>query len=883
MVGVHIRNEDNMFGLLEYRNSCNLGDEIQTLAAAQFLPKVDALVDRDTSEITWLGPGSQERVRVIYNGWFDGQYSRWPPGSGIEPMLVSFHVNETDHSMDSMYDVLRPAATPTRIAGHRAFLKLYEPIGCRDTHTEKMMRAAGIKTYWSGCMTLTLRVPGARRGCEVLAIDVHRPAVRALYRAQVPEALRCEATELAQTTEARTHSEKMTEARALVERIAGCRLLITSRLHAALIALANNVPVFFVHENMADVRFSGYERWLCALKAADLMGCDLANWAHPEQAAIMEMAEQLRRDVARRVGEWRAPMVLGGELARGVSIVSVCMNRSANLAVALPSWLASGAREVVIVDWGSKPPIGPMVRALAHGAKPIVRLVTVSGVERWVLTKSFNLAARCTTSECLVKVDADSMLKPGFVTRHALAADAGAFYAGDWRRARNENEQKTNGVMVVRRNDFFRVGGYNELIETYGYDDCDLYGRLEEAGIIRQVIDFDTIAHLPHSNEARGVHQKLIDQGRLDIEIEANRLLSEMRMWPARGDAPFARFGLWQHAAHEIAAEYRCGMIVAPTLWAELAEKARQNRTWARTRDVRRRLYIHAKNGLGNRLRAFCSALVIGRAVGREVVLIWVVDEHCGATWDDLFEPVPDVRVLDRVPPMEHSAHRYEFLAVSYSNLEAGERGEHGEFYNYDREKDAYVDDALPCDIFVASACVLRNNHTNWHKETDALRNLQPKADVLAEVDMFCRHDDVREMIGVHVRMGQAPETAPYEDISGYSAEAMASVGKWRGCSHWQVFANEMARIMAERPSQQFFVCCDREDAVAALRRAFGNNVVTQERSVYDRSVAEVRAALIDLLLLARTRELLGSNWSSFTEIAHRLSGRAMRLAGINF
>lgn len=44
----------------------NLGDDIQALAARQFLPRVDFLLDRERldQEIT------KEKINVIFNGWY---------------------------------------------------------------------------------------------------------------------------------------------------------------------------------------------------------------------------------------------------------------------------------------------------------------------------------------------------------------------------------------------------------------------------------------------------------------------------------------------------------------------------------------------------------------------------------------------------------------------------------------------------------------------------------------------------------------------------------------------------------------------------------------------------------------------------------------------
>src|SRR5271170_1991610 len=110
---------DILYGALCYNNSYNLGDNIQTLAATQYLPKVDIWIDRDTNELfdfqgnllsdelfddLFIDKGF--KIKIIYNGWFDGQYCKFPPPIYVIPLFISFHVNETNHKVDNKYDVL---------------------------------------------------------------------------------------------------------------------------------------------------------------------------------------------------------------------------------------------------------------------------------------------------------------------------------------------------------------------------------------------------------------------------------------------------------------------------------------------------------------------------------------------------------------------------------------------------------------------------------------------------------------------------------------------------------------------------------------------------------------------------------------------------------
>ncbi len=122
-----------------YNNIFNIGDYIQSLAAAQFLPpKIEPYINREK-----LDEYNGEEVRLIMNGWFMHEPSHWPPSPKIHPLFVSFHLNVLAKS-----ELLKDESIN--------YLKKFEPIGCRDKNTVKLLTDNGVDAYFSGCLTLTL-------------------------------------------------------------------------------------------------------------------------------------------------------------------------------------------------------------------------------------------------------------------------------------------------------------------------------------------------------------------------------------------------------------------------------------------------------------------------------------------------------------------------------------------------------------------------------------------------------------------------------------------------------------------------------------------------------------------------------------------------------
>lgn len=128
------------YGLLSYADiapfsSGNVGDYIQSLAAIQFLPRIDIFVERENMH----GVAGQGDIFLIMNGWFMHRPENFPPPKNIHPFYISFCVADERMLSSEAID----------------HLKQFAPIGCRDLQTMRLLRSHNIPTYYSGCLTLS--------------------------------------------------------------------------------------------------------------------------------------------------------------------------------------------------------------------------------------------------------------------------------------------------------------------------------------------------------------------------------------------------------------------------------------------------------------------------------------------------------------------------------------------------------------------------------------------------------------------------------------------------------------------------------------------------------------------------------------------------------
>lgn len=82
------------YGLVVNIKTENIGDDIQSFAAKQFLPDVDYVIGREALD-TFDSQG--EVVKAIMNGWYMYSKFNWPPTSAIDPLWVAMHISENDY------------------------------------------------------------------------------------------------------------------------------------------------------------------------------------------------------------------------------------------------------------------------------------------------------------------------------------------------------------------------------------------------------------------------------------------------------------------------------------------------------------------------------------------------------------------------------------------------------------------------------------------------------------------------------------------------------------------------------------------------------------------------------------------------------------------
>lgn len=239
------------YGCLYWKNTGNIGDDIQTYAQKQFLPRIDYLVDRE--HLNLFRSREHEKVACIMNGWYlHAEGMAWPPSADLVPLPVSMHFTPT---LSFLHEDKQDNGENVQIE----YLKQYAPIGCRDTKTLELMKQNGVPAYFTGCMTLTIEpFEGVTTSGEVILVDAPEK-IQEYVKSKVLSAHVDTHENLSLYYD--SFESRMQQAEERLKRYQAAKLVITTRLHCCMPCLALGTPVLLLYEGRESERYEGLRQY----------------------------------------------------------------------------------------------------------------------------------------------------------------------------------------------------------------------------------------------------------------------------------------------------------------------------------------------------------------------------------------------------------------------------------------------------------------------------------------------------------------------------------------------------------------------------------------------------------------------------------------------
>jgi glycosyltransferase involved in cell wall biosynthesis len=218
------------------------------------------------------------------------------------------------------------------------------------------------------------------------------------------------------------------------------------------------------------------------------------------------------------------------------SIVTPNRNRLSHLKNVLPTWQrAAEVDEIVIVDYGSDQPIS----ASQFESQDKVRIVQVLNTDQWRIGHAINIGVDFASHENICKIDSDTLIDDhAWLCR--LDFDK-KFYRGHYQTT------VPNGQALFTKAQWSAIGGYNEWLSGYGFDDSDFYIRMRAKGLIEGFVPAAFARSLNHGNDVRAQYKAIFDivtpdnrpDSKLAFDQQKNQVLAFLAEWSSDRRLPY--------------------------------------------------------------------------------------------------------------------------------------------------------------------------------------------------------------------------------------------------------------------------------------------------------------------------------------------------------
>lgn len=246
-----------------------------------------------------------------------------------------------------------------------------------------------------------------------------------------------------------------------------------------------------------------------------------------------------------------------------------------------------------------------------------------------------------------------------------------------------------------------------------------------------------------------------------------------------------------------------------------------------------------SQGGLSNRIKCLVSSIKIAKNTGRKVLIYWPKNVYCNCRFNDLFsnkiEEISREAIIKIIKNREHH-------------------------YCSDKSKELKDKKFLIIDNSSFIGFSDKNIHLKYKKIPvkiledilASLRELNIKKDILKEVSRFSKRFN-NNTIGVHIRKGDF-------------IWLKSGIGK---VSDEDCYIEEIKKEIQINPKSNFFLATEDPQTEKKFKAIFNNKISAYPKKKYKREdEGSVQEAFIELLLLSKTKKILGAFGSTFTELS---------------
>lgn len=256
-------------------------------------------------------------------------------------------------------------------------------------------------------------------------------------------------------------------------------------------------------------------------------------------------------------------------------------------------------------------------------------------------------------------------------------------------------------------------------------------------------------------------------------------------------------------------------------------------------------IYIIPMAGLCNRMRSIASGIFVAKKLGVDAVVYWNKEKGCNCKFKDLFLPetVKKVKFIDGggiinvIPCRRNLKIPLLLQKLRYSQVIYDFKSKYGDIFSILKDVD---------DILLESPHSMGEHYpfNEIFKPVDAVRK---------KIDSCIKDFEGENIIGLHIR-----------GTDNVKAKNVSTI---------DMFILRIDEEVEKAPNVKFFLATDEITVRESLLKRYGKRIIYNENVLSRDSVDGMQDAVVDLYCLSKTSRIIGSYWSSYSEIAAEIGG----------
>ncbi|SEO49157.1 hypothetical protein SAMN05192574_108277 [Mucilaginibacter gossypiicola] len=254
-------------------------------------------------------------------------------------------------------------------------------------------------------------------------------------------------------------------------------------------------------------------------------------------------------------------------------------------------------------------------------------------------------------------------------------------------------------------------------------------------------------------------------------------------------------------------------------------------------------IYLEPQGGLANRLRVIANGIWLKRMLNTQLCIIWNETHELNCPYHLLLEPIADFTIIPKKRVFDFVTRTVQ--PDKKSTVKA-------KLKNFIARVDICITDA---DYQLADVYETVRHHKRIY-----IKTCQRFTDSIDEFKLFkpiaMLSFKINELLSTLNPTGVGVQVRRTDN-----AMAIAN-------SPLELFTARMHELLAADDTTRFFLATDDVNVELELKLTFGDRIISPPKDLSRQTVAGIQAAVVDLFVLAGTGRILGSYWSSFSEVA---------------